>query len=76
MADSTRRWYQWPKKWMVFRDTPWKRLWLFLLAVFFIFTVIGFFNDLINMGKIPYVGVLVMAAICGIDAVLWVFASG
>jgi serine phosphatase RsbU (regulator of sigma subunit) len=61
---------------MVFRDTPWKRLWLFLLAVFFIFTVIGFFNDLIYMGKISYAGVLIMAAVCGIDAVLWVFVSG
>jgi serine phosphatase RsbU (regulator of sigma subunit) len=76
MAELTHRWYKWPKKWMVFRETPWKRLWLFLLAVFFIFTVIGFFNDLIYMGKISYAGVLIMAAVCGIDAVLWVFVSG
>jgi serine phosphatase RsbU (regulator of sigma subunit) len=75
MAESTHRWYKWPKKWTPFRETPWKRLWLFYLAVFFIFTVIGYFNDLMNMGTISYVGVLVMAAICGIDAVLWALVS-
>jgi serine phosphatase RsbU (regulator of sigma subunit) len=75
MAELAHRWYKWPRKWTPFRETPWKRLWLFYVAVFFIFTVIGFFNDLINMGVISYAGVLVMAAICGLDAVLWLLVT-
>ncbi|HTV14417.1 MAG TPA: PP2C family protein-serine/threonine phosphatase [Acidobacteriaceae bacterium] len=62
------------KKWQPFWDTPWSRLWLFCAAVLFIFSVIGFFDDLMNQGTHPYGVVLIVAAICGLNAVLWIVA--
>lgn len=71
MAAQTRAWYQWPRHWQGFRDVPMKRLWLFAAAVFLIFSVIGFFNDLLQMGSMPYVIVLLVAVVTGINAVLF-----
>jgi serine phosphatase RsbU (regulator of sigma subunit) len=71
MAQS-RRWYQWPRHWRAFRDVPFRRLWRFGLAVFLLFSVIGFYNDLIRMGQIPYATTLAIAAVCGANAVLWI----
>lgn len=71
MAAQTRAWYQWPRHWQGFRDVPMKRLWLFAAAVFLIFSVIGFFNDLLQMGSMPYVIVLMVAVVTGINAVLF-----
>jgi serine phosphatase RsbU (regulator of sigma subunit) len=71
MAGS-RRWYQWPTHWRTFRDVPLRRLWRFATAVFLLFSVIGFYNDLIRMGQIPYAITLMIAFVCGVNAVLWV----
>ena len=71
MAAQTRAWYQWPRHWQGFRDVPLKRLWLFAAAVFLIFSVIGFFNDLLQMGSMPYVIVLMVAVVTGVNAVLF-----
>ena len=60
------------KKWQPLRDTPWRRLWLFATAVFFVFSVIGFFDDLMNAGTRPYGSTLIVAAMCGLNAVLWI----
>jgi hypothetical protein len=60
------------KKWQPLRDTPWSRLWLFATAVFFIFSVIGFFDDLMNAGTRPYGSALIVATMCGLNAVLWI----
>lgn len=62
------------KRWQPFWDTPWSRLWLFCMAVLFIFSVIGFFDDLMNQGTHPYGVVLIVAAMCGLNAVLWIVA--
>lgn len=73
MATATRSWY-WliPKRWQFFHDLPWTRLWRFALAAFFLFTVVGFFNDLLRMGRTPYATVLLIAFLCGLNAVLWI----
>jgi hypothetical protein len=60
------------KKWQPLWDTPWRRLWLFAMAVFFIFSVIGFFSDLLNRGTYPFGVALIVAAMCGLNAVLWI----
>jgi hypothetical protein len=60
------------KKWQPLRETPWSRLWLFATAVFFIFSVIGFFDDLMNAGTRPYGSALIVATMCGLNAVLWI----
>jgi Stage II sporulation protein E (SpoIIE) len=60
------------KKWQPLRETPWSRLWLFTTAVFLIFSVIGFFDDLMNRGMHPYGVTLIVAAMCGLNAVLWI----
>jgi hypothetical protein len=60
------------KKWQPFWDTPWKRLWLFATAVFCIFSVIGFFDDLMNGGTRPYGTALIVASMCGLNAALWI----
>lgn len=73
MAQS-RRWYEWPSKWRSFRDVPFGRLWRFMAAVFLLFSVIGFYQDLIRMGSIPYATTLAIAVICGANAVLWILA--
>jgi serine phosphatase RsbU (regulator of sigma subunit) len=76
MAQPTQPWYlRTPKRWQPFRDVPWKRLWYFCLAVFFLFSVIGFFNDLMNMGQTPFAIVVVLSAISGLNAVTWVMVT-
>lgn len=73
MAEATKPWYLRPsQRWQPFRDVPWGRLRYFCLAVFFLFSVIGFFNDLIVLGKTPFAIVLVLSAISGLNAVTWV----
>jgi Stage II sporulation protein E (SpoIIE) len=62
------------KKWPPLGDVPWRRLWFFAVAVFFIFSVIGFFDDLMNMGSTPPAIALMVAFLCGLDAVLWIVA--
>lgn len=71
MTQRSRAWYQWPQRWQSFRGVPLKRLWIFASAVFFIFSVIGFFNDLLRMGTIPYAIVILIAVVTGVNAVLF-----
>src|SRR5579872_2304835 len=73
MAQSTRRWYDWPEHWRAFRDVPLRRVWILYLAVFFLFCVVGFFSDLMNMGQIPYATAILIAVVTGLDALLWLF---
>jgi hypothetical protein len=56
------------------RAVPLNRLWLQLLAVFFLFSVTGFLADLVYLkGQMQYALVLVIATISGLNAMLWVF---
>jgi Stage II sporulation protein E (SpoIIE) len=73
MARSNRRWYDWPEHWRAFREIPLRRIWILYLAVFFLFCVVGFFSDLMNMGQIPYATAIVIAGVTGVDALLWLF---
>jgi hypothetical protein len=56
------------------RAAPFKRLWSQLIAVFFLFSVVGFIVDLVEMkGQMQYAAVLAIAIISGLNAVLWIF---
>jgi hypothetical protein len=55
------------------RVAPLKRLWSQLIGVFFLFSVVGFIVDLVYLkGQMPYAVALVIGAISGLNAVLWV----
>ncbi|MGC2581417.1 MAG: hypothetical protein WA399_04920, partial [Acidobacteriaceae bacterium] len=76
MAQATQPWYRrTSRRLQMFREVPLKRQWNFLLAVFFLFSVIGFFNDLMNLGQTPFAIVLVLSALSGLNAVLWAVVS-
>lgn len=62
------------KRWQPFLNTPWSRLWLFATAVFFIFSVIGFFDDLMTGGVHPNGITVIVAVMCGLNAALWIVA--
>jgi len=64
-----------PARWRTFRDVPFRRLWRFAAGVFLLFSVIGFYNDLIRMGQMPYAIVLMIAFVCGANVVLWIVAA-
>ena len=56
------------------RIIPFKRLWIQLIAVFFLFFVAGFLVDLIYVkGQMPYAVVLAIGTISGLNALLWIF---
>jgi hypothetical protein len=56
------------------RAAPFKRLWLQLIGIFFLFSVVGFLIDLIEVkGQMQYAVVLAIAALSGLNAVLWIF---
>ena len=71
---AAKAWYRWPRRWQGFREVPWKRLWIFATAVFLLFSVIGFFNDLLRMGAMPYAVVIMLAVVTGLNAVLFLLA--
>ena len=60
------------EKWHYFRDVPWSRLWVFLTAVFFLFSVIGYFEDLVNGATAPIAVMGVVAFMSGLNALVWV----
>ena len=73
MAEGAKPWLlRAPRSWRIFRAVPWTRLWVLPLAVFFLFSVIGFFIDLMSMGRMPYAIVLAIAFCCGVNAALWI----
>jgi len=73
MAEGAKPWLlRAPGSWRIFRAIPWARLWVLPLAVFFLFSVIGFFIDLMAMGRMPYAIVLAIAFCCGLNAALWI----
>jgi len=75
MADSGKPWYLRKKSGkQPFQNVPWARLWLFASGVFCLFSIIGFFVDLMNQGRTPFAIVIVMAIVSGLNAVLWIVA--
>jgi serine phosphatase RsbU (regulator of sigma subunit) len=61
--------------WARFQTIPFRRQLPLLLAVFSLFTLIGFFVDLMNLGQVPYVIVLASAFSSGIIAILYLLTS-
>ncbi len=73
MAVTKRPWYlQTLEPFERMRAVPWKRLWLLTTAVFLLFTVFGFFDDLMAQGTRPYAVTILTSMYSGLDAVLWI----
>jgi hypothetical protein len=50
---------------------PIKRLWILISAAFLLFSVTGFYVDLLYKGVLPYAAVLAIAVYSGLNASLW-----
>jgi len=61
-----------PKAWVHLQQVSFRQLWVLLLAVFILFSTMGFYVDLLHSGRLPYVVVLANAVYGGLDAVLWI----
>lgn len=55
-----------------FQNTPLRRLRMLFLAVFLLFSTIGFFSDLLSLGHLPWPIVIFNAVASGIISVLYV----
>ena len=71
MAEKQKSWLlRTSTRWTHFRQVPFKRLWVLMTAVFLLFSVIGFYVDLVQVnGQMPYVVAVVMAALSEVSAV-------
>jgi serine phosphatase RsbU (regulator of sigma subunit) len=73
MAETKRPWYLQPfGPFQRMREVPWKRLWLLTTAVFLLFMVFGFFDDLMAQGTRPYAVTILTSLYTGLDAALWI----
>ncbi len=74
MADRDKPWLLRPStRWIHFRQVPLKHLWTLMVAVFFTFSVIGFYVDLsLTSGQMPFVVAGTVALISGLNAALWI----
>ena len=61
-----------PTTWAYLQQLPMRHLSVFMLAAFLLFTVVGFYDDLMNGGVQPFVILLGSALFSGLNAVLWV----
>ena len=70
---AEKEWYRrTATRWIHFRSVPLKRLWVLMAAVFLLFSVYGFYVDLLYRGVLPYVVVLQIALYVGLNASLWI----
>ena len=70
---AEKEWYRrTATRWIAYRSVPLKRLWVLIAAVFLLFSVFGFYFDLMYRGVLPYAVVLQMALYAGLNASLWV----
>jgi hypothetical protein len=60
------------KRWQYYRDVPFSRLWALYAAVFCLFAITGFFGDLVNIGRTPYVVAILNAIFSGFVAMVYV----
>ncbi len=73
MAEHNKPWFlRTPTRWTHFRSLPLRHLSVLMVAVFFLFSVIGYYVDLINKGELPYLVVFAVAIFSGLNAVLWI----
>jgi hypothetical protein len=61
-----------PKRWAHLDQMPFSQLVVLLSAVFLLFSVIGFYTDIMSGGQQPYAVVFENATFSGLNAVLWV----
>ena len=75
MASNTLPWYRRPvSRWTTLRAVPLNRLWILLLAAFLLFSIPGFYSDIMSRGVYPYTVALVVAAMTGLNAAAWIFS--
>jgi serine phosphatase RsbU (regulator of sigma subunit) len=63
-----------PKRWRHLRHVPLHQMATLLLAVFLLFSVLGFYNDLMSGGTEPYLIAIVSAVLSGAIATAWLLA--
>ena len=74
MASDNRPWYlRRLARWNALRSVPLSRLWVLLLAAFLLFSIPGFYSDIMSHGVYPYAVALAVAAITGLNAAIWIF---
>jgi serine phosphatase RsbU (regulator of sigma subunit) len=75
MAAHKTPWYlRHMTRWATLRAVPFNRLWLLLIAAFLLFSIPGFYADIMSQGTYPYAIALVVAAITGLNAAVWIIA--
>jgi len=62
------------KRWSHLQAVPFRQLAVLLTGIFLLFTVLGFYTDLIIGGSLPYLDALVLAFVSGFNAMLWALA--
>jgi serine phosphatase RsbU (regulator of sigma subunit) len=71
----SKTWFRWlwrrQKNWLHLQYVPMRQLWVFIAAIFLLFSVIGFYTDLMQGGVLPVVVVLALAVYSGLNSVLW-----
>ena len=74
MASNNRPWYWRPiARWSTLRAVPFSRLWILLLAAFLLFSIPGFYSDIMSRGVYPYTVAFAVAAMTGLNAAAWIF---
>ena len=59
------------KNWLHLQYVPMRQLSVFMAAIFFLFSVTGFYTDLMQGGVLPVAVVLSLAIYSGLNSVLW-----
>jgi serine phosphatase RsbU (regulator of sigma subunit) len=73
MAMKVLRWLMRPgSRWNHLSQVPFRRVAILLTAVFVLFSVIGFYGDIMEGGTAPYALVLTIAVYTGVNAAVWV----
>jgi len=70
---SAIRWLLSPsKRYTHMQRVPMRQLWVLMVAVVLLFSVIGFYIDVMSGGVVPYAIVIAVALVSGTNAMLWI----
>jgi len=61
-----------PDRWGHLQNVPMGQLWTLLVAVFLLFSVLGFYIDVVSGGTVPYALVILYAILSGLNSMAWV----
>ena len=61
-----------PNRWGHLQTVPVSQLWMLLLAIFLLFSVLGFYIDVVSGGTVPYAVVILYAILSGLNSMVWV----